>query len=124
MFSFKQVCMTQAFSALGFGVALLVVPKVLLAVMGVAAEPSEKLLAQILGGMLFALGASLYAVHDATLSPAAKTRIAVGNAVCDGLCAVLFVTGTWCDAVGVAGWAFGALFALNVASWLVTLRDR
>jgi len=122
--SFRQVCGTQAWSALLFGVLLLATPGLILRLLAVPVDASTALLVQVLGGMLFALGATLHAVKAAPLDGAARTRIAVGNATCDGLVGVLFAVAAGTDRVGPLGWLFAVLFGVNVVTWLVTLRDR
>ncbi len=108
-------------SALGGGVVLLVWPALLLAPFGITPTPHVAIVARMLGGVLFALGATLAGVSEVTDRPT-QIRVCVGNAVCDGAIATFLAVDTARGAIGVAGWALMAVFAGNCLSWLVALR--
>ena len=118
---FRAVCTTQAFSALGGGAFLLVLPGPLLSLFGLGTESGTQLVARMLGGVLFALGATLFGVRD--LEPRdQRIRVTVGNAVCDGLITGWIALDVARGALPMLALVLVALFAINCASWLITLR--
>jgi hypothetical protein len=119
---FASVVRIQMFSAIGGGVLLLAVPGLLLAPFGLGGSPGTEIVARLLGGVLFALGATLAGVRDVTDRPA-QIRVCVGNAVCDGCIALFLAVDTTRGVIGVAGWLLVAIFAGNCLSWLVALRS-
>ena len=117
---FASVVRVQMVSALGGGVALLVVPGLLLAPFGLTPTPHLEVVARMLGGVLFALGATLAGVGGVTDRPT-QIRVCVGNAVCDGSIALFLTVATLGATLNLFGWALVAIFAGNCLSWLVAL---
>lgn len=118
---FRSTCTVQAASALAGGVVLLVVPGVLLVIFGLGTAASTVLVARMLGGVLFALGATLIGVRDLASGPA-RTRVVVGNAACDACITVYLLAAASQGGLGRLGWLLALLFAVNAVSWLATLR--
>lgn len=119
---FRTTCTVQSVASLVGGAALLLVPGPLLGLFGLAG-PDAAIVARILGGVLFALGATLLGVRDVT-DRDQRTRVIVGNLSCDGSVAILLLSASASGALGAAGWALTALFAANAASWLFAYRHR
>jgi hypothetical protein len=119
---YRSVCTIQAASALIGGTVLLLMPASLLLLFGLETDVSTLLVARMLGGMMFALGATLIGARELDAGPT-RVRVIVGNATCD-LCITVFLLADCYR--GALGWPAGALallFASNIASWLVTLRS-
>ena len=121
MTNYRAVCATQAASSLVAGVVLLLFPVVLLGPLGLPTEVGTQVVARILGGVLFALGATLIGAREATDGPTVL-RVTVGNLVCDASVALLITSATVSGALGPLGYGLAALFASNAVSWLVSLR--
>lgn len=119
---FRGVVRIQMGSALGGGVVLLLVPGLLLAPFGITPTPHVEIVARMLGGVLFALGATLAGVAGVTDRPA-QVRVCVGNAVCDGALALFLGVGTISGTLSVFTWGLVAVFAGNCLSWLLALRS-
>ena len=120
MIPFRRVCTVQASAALIWGVLLLVLPGVVLGLLGVQADASELLVGRFGGGMMFALGATLWTVRDTT-DEDQKTRVAVGNATCDAALALFLAEGFYSGSTsGFIGGMVVFFFALNTFSWLGT----
>ena len=115
---FRSVCTVQALSALAGGIALLVAPALLLGVFGVEGRQAA-LVGRLAGGMMFALGATLWAARD-IVDRNARIRIVTGNAVCDGLLCLFLAIETWNGVLNAGGYVLSALFLINVGSWLGT----
>ena len=123
MTDFRTVCTVQAAASLTSGAALLIVPAPILGLFALPADQGTVLVARILGGVLFALGATLLGVRDVK-DRDARVRVMMGNASCDLSVALLVGAASITGALGAAGWALAGLFALNAASWLLALRGR
>ena len=82
MIDFRKVATIQAWSALVWGVVLLVIPSPILGILAIQADPSDLLLARLAGAMLFALAASLIVARDTTEEDQ-RSRLAFGNATAD-----------------------------------------
>jgi hypothetical protein len=120
---YRVVCTLHAGSALGGGLAVVAVPGLLLPWFGITADPSAQLVARILGGVLVALGATLWAARDAADRSARRTVIA-GNLVCDATVAALIGVAAWKGAVGPLSWSLATLFAANAATWVLVRPTR
>jgi hypothetical protein len=121
--SFRTVCTTQAASALASGALLLVLPWPVLALFSLPTEPGTQIVARILGGVLFALGATLLGARDVE-DPSQRLRILLGNAVCDGSVAVLLLASVATGTLTLSGAGLALLFAVNAGTWLLVLRSR
>ena len=88
MTSFRTVCTTQAAASLSSGALLLLLPSPVLGLFSLPADVGTQIVARMLGGILFALGATLLGARDVT-APDQRIRIMLGNAVCDGCIAVI-----------------------------------
>jgi hypothetical protein len=120
--SFRAVCSTQAASSLVSGAVLLVLPSPLLGLFGLPHDAGTQIVARILGGVLFALGASLLGARELT-GREARVRVMLGNAVCDGCVALLLGSAWLAGQLPTTGAALALLFAGNCVSWLVALRS-
>src|SRR5688500_4198376 len=107
---YRSVCTVQAASALAAGAALLVVPWLLLGLFGIATDDSTILVGRMLGGVLFALGATLIGVRDLEPGPT-RIRVIVGNATCDACITVFLLAEAWRGGTGRLGWILALLFA-------------
>ena len=88
---------------------------------GLGTESGTQLVARMLGGVLFALGATLFGARDLD-DREKKVRVAVGNAVCDGLITGWILMDAARGAISALGYVLAGLFAINCLSWLVSLR--
>jgi hypothetical protein len=119
--NYTSVCRIQALSSLVAGAVLLVVPGPLLALFGLPGDLGTQVLARMLGGVLWALGATLIVAKDAS-DRESRTRVCIGNAVCDGCVAMFLSAYTLRGALSATGWILVAIFAWNALSWLLALR--
>lgn len=123
MFPFRRVATTQAVAALVWGALLLLVPGFVIGLLGAQTDAAGLLMGRFGGGMLFALGATLWTTRDSA-DPDQRTRIAVANAAVDGSVALFLGLGFWSGVTsGPIGGMVVLLFSLNVVSWLGAWRD-
>jgi hypothetical protein len=120
--SFRTVCTIQAAASLSSGALLLLVPWPALVLFAIPTDAGTQLVARMLGGVLFALGATLLGAREVT-EPAARTRIMLGNAVCDACIAIQIVASLATHTLPGTGWILAALFAANAGSWVVVYRS-
>jgi hypothetical protein len=97
-------------------------PALVVGIFGIGTDASTLLVARMLGGVLFALGATLIGARDVEAGPT-RIRVIVGNAACDVCITVFLLTDAWRGALPWTGWVLAALFASNALSWLVALRS-
>jgi hypothetical protein len=121
--SFRAVCTTQAAASLGSGALLLALPWPVLSLFALPLDHGTQLVARMLGGVLFALGATLLGVRDVR-EPDARKRVMIGNAACDGSLAILLAGAAAGGKLPMLGWGLAALFAINAGSWLLALRSK
>lgn len=119
MLDFRKVATLQGWSALIWGIILLVAPSPVLGILAIQADASDLVLARLAGAMLFALGATLFVARETTEEDR-RTRVAFGNATADLAMVVVLGTATFTGVLGPVGYGVSALFAVNVASWLAT----
>jgi len=119
MLDFRKVATLQAWMALVWGIVLLALPGLVLTLLAVPADGAHRLLTQMVGGMLFALGATLFAARE-TVAEDLRTRIAYGNATCDLAMMILFITAAVAEDVGLVGFPVAAIFGVNVVCWVAT----
>jgi len=119
MLDFRRVATLQGQAALAWGILLLALPSPVLRVLALQTDEGGLLLARMAGGMLFALGATLFVARDA-LPPDAKTRVALGNATCDLAMLIVFSTAAYTGTVGPVGYMVSLMFGINAAAWVAT----
>lgn len=120
---FQRQCTLQAASALIFGVVLLVAPMPLLSMLDINPHDQLELVARMLGGMLFALGATLMSVRH-TQDRVTRIRLAAGNATCDLSVAVFVAVAAYRGVIGPLGWLLVGTFTLNALTWALSVIGR
>jgi len=119
MLDFRKVATAQAWAALVWGIVLLAIPGMVLDMLGVHADAAHLLLGRLAGGMLFALGVTLFIARD-TREPDARTRVAFGNATCDLAMLIVFATSAIGGVIGPVGYVVAIAFGANVGLWVGT----
>lgn len=119
MLDFRKVATGQAWSAILWGIVLLIVPGLVLGMLQITADASVLILARLAGAMLFALGATLFVARN-TEDEDQRTRTAFGNATADLAMVVVIGTGALTGVIGPVGYGLTAVFAVNVLVWMAT----
>jgi phage tail tape-measure protein len=82
-------------------------------------DEGHLLLARLAGGMLFALGTTLFVARH-TREPEHRTRIAMGNAACDVALLIVFATSALTGTIGPVGFVVSVMFGVNAGCWVGT----
>ena len=123
MFPFQRVVRTQGAAAVLWGLILVVWPGALFSLLGTTTDDAGLLMGRFAGGMLFALGVTLFAIRD-TADPAVRRTVAIANGVTDLVMAVvLLLAAVFGITSGFMAWMIVFFFALNTVSWLATTRE-
>jgi hypothetical protein len=95
--------------ALVFGLAFLMVPRPVLGLYGVAAEPSVVLMSRFFGAALVQLGLVLYLIRDVG-DPRTQRGVVIGSFLGSLAGLVVALTAQFWDLVNAVGWSTVAIY--------------
>jgi hypothetical protein len=116
----RATCTMQAGSCFVSGTVLFAYPPLVLGLLGLDG-PGLVVLVRLLGGILFALGATLLGAREVT-DRTAQRAVSIGNLSCDLSLGVMLAGATWAGTLSAFGWFLAVVFWVNAASWAVALR--
>lgn len=102
------------------GTVLFAYPPLLLGLLGLEG-PGLVVVVRLLGGILFALGATLLGAREVT-ERTAQRAVSIGNLSCDLSLGVMLAGATWAGTLSRFGWFLAVVFWVNAVSWAVALR--
>ena len=118
--NFRSLCTSHALGALLGAVALIFHPRLLFDLLALPGDALD-MVGRLAGALLLNVGVTLWFLRN-THDRGLQRQIVLGNIVCDVILATVFL---WTAVVGGSndwGYAFGALYVVNLASWVVALR--
>lgn len=118
---YRTTCSIQAGNCFLPAVVLFAVPASFAGWLGLDPTLGNAVLVRALGGLLFALGATLLGARDLE-DAAAKRVVALGNFSADGALGIVFGSAGLAGALGPLGSLLGAVFLASAVGWVVVVR--
>jgi hypothetical protein len=97
--------------ALGFGLGFLAMPRAMLALYGISAEPTLVLISRFFGAALVQLGLVLYLIRDVG-DPRTQRGVVIGSFIGSVAGLVVALTGQFWGLVNQFGWSTVAIYGL------------